>query len=269
MSPVRVPFCVAAGPPERRALAQTDLATALQTATGDAFELDLAIVDAPRSAQLAGPPGPPPPAVVSAGVVPADFRGYDTILGDVSGAIIGLSVSPEVTMPAWRHRASGWVIAELPAWLATWGAPQRHFLSSECDVVPPDSIPAVRENLETVANDVLARGAIAVVVFNAFAFVARTTPGRDPIQDRLARLALVVVGVSSATGAYVVDVDRVLGYHGARSLGTDWRAEGETAGGLIADELAAVLVDGALGAAGDGLDATAVLGRYRALRTSR
>jgi hypothetical protein len=69
-----------------------------------------------------------------------------------------------------------------------------------------------------------------------------------PLRVRIRRLNLLAAEISRETGAYVLDLDRVLANIGAQRLGTDYRLEGQYAAEQGGHFIAATLVNYALDA---------------------
>lgn len=106
-------------------------------------------------------------------------------------------------------------------------------LSPMADLASSDSIPAVEARWLELLDGYSSAGSYNLFLCTLFRHVPGG-PDRAAVVERIRRLNLLMIGLSHARGAAVVDLDRVFTFFGARALATDYRLSGRAAGRLAA-----------------------------------
>jgi hypothetical protein len=99
----------------------------------------------------------------------------------------------------------------------------------------------VRERWQATLADLTSRPQAPVFLCTLFRQVAQDAPA-DVTIERIRRLDLMLVELSHATGAFVIDLDRALAHIGGRVLGADYRLASPAAVSAAAHAIAATLL---------------------------
>jgi len=109
----------------------------------------------------------------------------------------------------------------------------------------PEPLAAVRARWQATLATLTARPDAPVVLFTLFRAVGEDAPAEASL-ERIRRLDLMLVELSHASGACVIDLDRALAHLGARALGADYRLGSAAAVSAAAHTIAATLLAAAL-----------------------
>lgn len=151
--------------------------------------------------------------------VPEELSGwvasqFETHLDDPEVCLIVLSLSAELTTPAWRHTATG-VLWPAPPETGSWEA--RRWLEDSCREEGPPSLEATEAALREIVG---AAGSRGVMVYNVSTYdpVAPEwgqRPGVETISERANRLDILLDRLAGELDLTVVDVDRIVAEVGA------------------------------------------------------
>jgi hypothetical protein len=113
---------------------------------------------------------------------------------------------------------------------------------------PPAQVAARWRGLLRARGDDSAPAFICTIFRHVTSVSDRWRNATPPLPiERIRRLNLLAAELSQATGANVIDIDRVFAHAGARALQTDYRLGGTQAAGLAADTIVATLLTAGLG----------------------
>ncbi len=177
------------------------------------------------------------PILAAGGIVPAEVAGRDLPLGpfaapsqfsrtvfDVADAAIVLSIQADLSVPLVRHATEGYLLH--PYGWADWSCEDRAWLRANFIPVPLPDAAAAMENLSAMADRIRATSDQPILVFNVSAHVPGDTMygylGFTETQStRIRRFNLALIDLASRCDLSIIDIDRMVTEHGARTLKLD------------------------------------------------
>lgn len=135
-----------------------------------------------------------------------------------------LSIQPDVTTKLARHRATGCLFYPGPP--SEMSSELRVWLRAECDVSPLLTPEQSCANLNAIVERVRARSQAPILIYNLSSVtpgdrVARYRGFDETLKTRILRFNLALVALSTETGVFIVDVDRIAACAGADRVKLD------------------------------------------------
>lgn len=179
-----------------------------------------------RSDALLAAPGRVPEALAHLRMerpydLPTQFS--DAFYDARAGAHI-LSVQADVSVTLARHRETGCLLH--PYGFSAWPAEQKAWLAAACDHLPLITPDESLRNFTAIIARLRLNSDAPVLIYNMSSVVPGETVSRfaglgDTLETRIRRFNLMLVALSAATDATVVDVDRLVARRGADRLKRD------------------------------------------------
>jgi hypothetical protein len=171
---------------------------------------------------------------------------YGTAIFETGADAIVLSIQPELFVPRYRHRRSGYLF--YPEGAALWPAAERRWLAETFTPPPPPDIAQTMLDFERLHERLRRHTAAPILVFN----LSTAIPGErvhcyqgleDIFSIKIRRFNPGLISLSERLGGSIIDVDGVLARAGAACLRLG--PFHLTAAGyrLVAEEVVRVLAD--------------------------
>ena len=179
---------------------------------------------------------------------------FSTLVFDEEVDAVALSLQGDINVKLMRHRSSGAMF--YPGAITRPDSDVKAWLRKECQPLPPLPVDQAMAFLASVIDRIRARHPqVAVLVFNLSEFV----PGDETFSQfgveeslalRIKRFNLAAMELTKQPGVGIVDVNRIVAEHGARTLKLDAVRVNSIGSRLIAIEAARVLAQlGIIGSA--------------------